>query len=105
MIDLIWLSEAQIRLIKSCSPLLHGVPRVDDHWITSGFIFVITNGLRWHDAPAQYWPPKMIYDRCIPLKKNRKVPVLHDAALYPAAPHNRKHVRQTHGLAPHLYLL
>jgi len=65
MSDLIWLSEAQMRRIEPYFPLSHGVPRVDDRRIVSGIIFVIRNGLRWRDAPAQYGPPKTIYNRFI----------------------------------------
>jgi transposase len=65
MSDLIWLSEAQMRRIEPYFPLPHGVPRVDDCRIISGIIFVIRNGLRWRDAPAQYGPHKTIYNRFI----------------------------------------
>ena len=65
MSDLIWLSEAQMRRIEPYFPLSHGVPRVDDRRIVSGIIFVIRNGLRWRDAPAEYGPPKTIYNRFI----------------------------------------
>ena len=65
MSDLIWLSEAQMRRIKPYFPLSHGVPRVDDRRIVSGIIFVIRNGLRWRDAPADYGPHKTIYNRFI----------------------------------------
>jgi putative transposase len=54
MSDLIWLSEAQMRRIEPYFPLSDGVPRVDDRRIISGIIFVIRNGLRWRDAPAEY---------------------------------------------------
>ena len=54
MSDLIWLSEAQMRLIEPYFPLSHGVPRVDDRRIISGIIFVIRNGLRWPAARA-FW--------------------------------------------------
>lgn len=63
--DLIWLSEAQMRRIESHFPLSHGVPRVDDRRIVSGIIFVIRNGLRWRDPPAEYGPHKTIYNRFI----------------------------------------
>src|SRR3546814_11587505 len=63
--DLIWLSEAQMHRIEPYFPLSHGVPRVDDRRIISGIIFVIRNGLRWRDAPADYGPPKTIYNRFI----------------------------------------
>jgi putative transposase len=65
MSDLIWLSEAQMRRIEPYFPLSHGVPRVDDRRIVSGIIFVIRNGLRWRDAPAEYGPHKTIYNRFI----------------------------------------
>ncbi len=65
MSDLIWLSEAQMRRIEPYFPLSHGVPRVDDRRVVSGIIFVIRNGLRWRDAPAEYGPPKTIYNRFI----------------------------------------
>jgi putative transposase len=63
--DLFWLSEAQMRRIKPYFPLSHGVPRVDDRRVISGIIFVIRNGLRWRDAPAEYGPSKTIYNRLI----------------------------------------
>jgi transposase len=65
MTDLIWLSEAQMRRIEQYFPLSHGVPRVDDRKVISGIIFVIRNGLRWRDAPADYDPHKTIYNRFV----------------------------------------
>ncbi len=65
MNDLIWLSQAQMRRIEPNFPLSHGVPRVDDCRVISGIIFVIRNGLRWRDVPAEYGPPKTIYNRFI----------------------------------------
>ena len=65
MSGLFWLSEAQMRRIEPYFPLSHGVPRVDDRRIISGIIFVIRNGLRWRDVPAEYGPPKTIYNRFI----------------------------------------
>ena len=65
MSDLIWLSEAQMRRIEPYFPLSHGIPRVDDRRVLSGIVFVIRNGLRWRDAPADYGPPKTIYNRFI----------------------------------------
>lgn len=62
---LIWLSEAQMRRIEPYFPLSHGIPRVDDRRVISGIIFVIRNGLRWRDAPADYGPHKTIYNRFI----------------------------------------
>lgn len=63
MSDFIWLSEAQMRKVEPYFPLSHGVPRVDDRRIITGIVFVIRNGLRWRDAPADYGPPKTIYNR------------------------------------------
>ena len=45
MSDLIWLPEAQIRPVEPHFPLSHGVPRVDDHRIISGIIFIIGNDI------------------------------------------------------------
>ena len=59
------MSEALIRRIEPYFPLSHGVRTVDDRRVVSGIIFVIRNGLRWRDAPAQYGPPKTIYNRFI----------------------------------------
>src|SRR6185436_9334898 len=65
MADLFLLSEAQMRRIERYFPLSHGVARVDDRRVISGIIFVIRNGLRWRDAPAEYGPHKTIYNRFI----------------------------------------
>ena len=65
MAEFRWLSEAQMRRIEPYFPLSHGIPRVDDRRIVSGIIFVIRNGLRWRDAPADYGPHKTIYNRFI----------------------------------------
>ena len=65
MSDLWLLSEAQMRRIEPYFPLSHGIPHVDDRRIVSGIIFVIRNGLRWRDAPANYGPHKTIYNRFI----------------------------------------
>ena len=46
-------------------PLAHGAPRVDDRRVISGIIFVIKNGLRWRDAPAEYGPHKTLYNRFV----------------------------------------
>src|ERR1700709_1311482 len=54
-----------MRRIEPHFPLSHGVPRVDDQRIVSGIIFVIRNGLRWRDVPADYGPHKTIYNRFI----------------------------------------
>ena len=65
MSDLIWLSTTQMRKITPYFPLSHGIPRVDDRRVISGIVFVIRNGLRWRDAPADYGPHKTIYNRFI----------------------------------------
>ena len=65
MSDLFWLSPAQMRRIAPYFPLSHGIARVDDCRVISGIIFVIRNGLRWRDAPAEYGPHKTIYNRFI----------------------------------------
>ena len=62
---LIWLSDAQMRRLEPYFPLSRGVPRVNGRRIISGIIFVIRNGLRWRDAPADYGRPKTIYNRFI----------------------------------------
>nr|WP_249201496.1 IS5 family transposase [Gluconobacter sphaericus] len=41
----------------------HGRPRVDDHNVLSGIIFVNRNALRWRDAPREYGPDKTLYNR------------------------------------------
>ena len=65
MTDLLWLTDRQLDLIKPYFPLSHGVPRVDDHRVISGIVFVIRNGLRWRDAPREYGPHKTLYNRFI----------------------------------------
>jgi transposase len=65
MSDLLWLSDAQMRRIEPYFPLSHGIARVDDRRVISGIVFVIRNGLRWRDAPADYGPHKTIYNRFI----------------------------------------
>ena len=65
MSDLLMLSEAQMRRIEPSFPRSHGIPRVDDRRVLSGILFVIRNGMRWRDAPAEYGPHKTIYNRFI----------------------------------------
>jgi transposase len=65
MAEFRWLSEEQMRRIAPYFPLSHGIARVDDRRVISGIIFVIRNGLRWRDAPAEYGPHKAIYNRFI----------------------------------------
>lgn len=63
MSDLYWLTETQMRRLKPFFPKSHGKPRVDDRRVLSGIIFINRNGLRWRDAPAEYGPPKTLYNR------------------------------------------
>ena len=65
MSDLIWLSGPQMRRIEAHFPLSHVVPWVVDRRIVRGLIFVVRNGLQWFNAPAEYEPPKTIYNRFI----------------------------------------
>jgi hypothetical protein len=60
----VWmLSEAQMRRVERYFPLSLSILRVDDRRIVRGIIFVMRNGLRWHDAPAAYGAHKTIYNR------------------------------------------
>ncbi|EPX84812.1 Mobile element protein [Salipiger mucosus DSM 16094] len=63
MVDLFWLSDAQMARLEPFFPKSHGKPRVDDKRVLSGIIFINRNGLRWRDAPAAYGPHKMLYSR------------------------------------------
>lgn len=69
-----------MRRIEPYLLLYHGVPRIDDHLVLSGIIFVVRNGLRYHDAPREYGRHKMIYNgfvRCSTLGVfNRILPEL-----------------------------
>jgi putative transposase len=63
MIDLPWLSPAQMRKIEPYFPVSRGVPRSGDRRVLSGIIFVIRNGRQWQDAPFVYGPPKTLCQR------------------------------------------
>jgi transposase len=63
MIRLFLLSERQMARISPYFPLSHGIPRVDDRRVVSGY--VIRNGLQWKDAPKEYGPHKTLYNRFI----------------------------------------
>ena len=65
MNDHYWMTQAQLDRIKPYFPLSHGVPRVDDLRVVSGIIHVIKRGLQWRDAPAEYGPPKTLYNRFV----------------------------------------
>lgn len=60
------LSDAQFARLQPLLPNKpRGVPRVDDRRVISGIIHVIRHGLMWRDAPADYGPPKTLYNRFI----------------------------------------
>jgi transposase len=63
MSNLYWLTEAQMERLRPYFPKSRGRARVDDRRVLSGIIFVNRNGLRWCDAPAEYGPPKTLYNR------------------------------------------
>ncbi len=63
MSNLNWLNDDQMARLRPCFPKSHGVPRVDDRRVISGFIFINRNGLRWCDAPNEYGPAKTLYNR------------------------------------------
>ena len=65
MRELFLLPKSQFNLIKPYFPFPHGVPRVDDHRVISGIIYVIRNGLQWKDAPREYGPHKTLYNRFV----------------------------------------
>jgi len=47
MSGLFWLTDEQMERLRPFFPKSHGKPRVDDHNVLSGMIFVNRNGLRW----------------------------------------------------------
>ena len=63
MSNLFWLSDEQMARLRPYFPKSHGRPRVDDLRVLSGIVFINRNGLRWSDAPADYGPPKTLYNR------------------------------------------
>ena len=63
MSDLFWLTDEQMARLQPFFPRSHGRPRVDDHRVLSGIIFINRNGLRWRDAPREYGPAKTLYNR------------------------------------------
>ncbi len=63
MSNLDWLTEAQMERLRPYFPKSRGRARVDDRRVLSGIIFINRNGLRWCDAPAEYGPPKTLYNR------------------------------------------
>ena len=65
MPDLYWLTEDQMARIAPYFPKSRGRSRVDDRRVLSGIIHVLQRGLQWRDAPAEYGPPKTLYNRYI----------------------------------------
>jgi transposase len=63
MSDLFWLRDERMARLQPFFPRSHGRPRVDDHRVLSGIIFINRNGLRWRDAPREYGPAKTLYNR------------------------------------------
>ncbi|WP_367151534.1 transposase [Leisingera sp. F5] len=63
MSNLFWLIGEQMARLRPYFPKSHGKPRVDDRRVLSGIIFINRKGLRWSDAPREYGPPKMLYNR------------------------------------------
>ncbi len=62
MSDLFWLTDAQMAKAEPFFPKSHGKARVDDKRVLSGIIFINHNGLRRLYSPAEYGPPKMLYN-------------------------------------------
>ena len=63
MSNIFWLTTEQMARLQPFFPKSHGQPRVDDHRVLSGIIFINRNGLRWCDAPKEYGPAKTLYNR------------------------------------------
>ena len=80
MRDLYGLTDNQLARMKPFFPLSHGVPRVDDRRVPSGWrrirkqaggsifptnAFSNRNGSRWRDAPSADGPCKTLYNRFV----------------------------------------
>ena len=66
MTDCFWLTEEQFARLRPLLPTdTRGVPRVDDRRVISGIVHVLQSGCRWKDAPAEYGPPKTLYNRFV----------------------------------------
>lgn len=63
MSDPYWLSDTQMAKPEPFFPKSHRKPRLNDSWVMSGIIFINRNGLRWRDAPTEYWPHKTLDSR------------------------------------------
>jgi transposase len=65
MSNLFWLTDEQMKRLRSFFSKSHGKSRVDDQHVLGGIIFINCNGLRWCDAPAEYGPAKTLYNHWI----------------------------------------
>lgn len=63
MIDLSWLTDAQMARLAPYFSKSDGKPCVYCRRVFSGITFMIRNGLRWRDAPTAYGPHKTLYNR------------------------------------------
>lgn len=63
MINLCWLTDARMERPKPFSPKRHGKPRADDRRTLRSTIFIDRNDLRWCDAPKEYGPARILYNR------------------------------------------
>ena len=61
--NLYWLSDEEMGRLIPYFPKSRGRPRVDGRRVLIGITFINRNGLRWCDAPAEYGPPKTLYNR------------------------------------------
>jgi hypothetical protein len=62
MIELCWLTDAQIERLRPFFPKSLGKPGVDALRLLSGLIFIERNGLVWQHAPAAHGPAKTLHD-------------------------------------------
>ncbi len=95
MSNLYWLTEARMQRLGPYFPKSRGRARVDDRRVLSGIIFINRNGLRWCDAPAEYRPPKVLYNP-------RSQVALKDRQERQAPQPHRKDVWQAERLATYL---
>ncbi len=96
MSELFWLSRDQFNRIKRYFPYPHGVPRVDDHRVISGIIFVIKAGCRWQDAPRDYGPHKTLYNRFVRWSRMGVFNKIFTALVVEADPPDRLMIDATH---------
>jgi transposase len=64
--DQCWLTDARFSKIEPHLPTdTRGKARVDDRHVISGIVHVLKSGSRWVDAPPDYGPKKMLYNRFV----------------------------------------